>query len=83
MHRGEQAYVQEFIPEHRVVNEFSTTDLPRAACLDVSNACAAFVAPALQGMRNELGVIVAANEARLVTARKDDASLLFKQPSQT
>ena len=57
-----------------VVNEFSTTDLPRAACLDVSSACAAFVAPALQGMGNELGVIVAANEARLVTARKNDST---------
>ena len=62
-HRGEQLSVEEFIPEP-AVEGFSKAVLPRGAWLDVSGCGAAVLAPAPQGVGNELRAVIAADERR-------------------
>jgi hypothetical protein len=62
-HRGEQLGVEEFIPEP-AVERLGIAVLPWGAWLDVRGGRTAALAPAPQGMGNELGAVIAADECR-------------------
>jgi hypothetical protein len=62
-HGGEQLGVEELIPEP-TVERLGKTVLPRGSWLDVGRSGSAVLAPALEGVGNELWPVVAANERR-------------------
>ena len=62
-HRGEQLGVEELVSEP-AVEGFSKAVLPRGAGLDVSGCGAAAFTPAPQGVGDEFGTVVAADECR-------------------
>lgn len=62
-HRGEKLGVQEFIPES-TVERFGKTVLPRGSWLDVGGGGAAGLAPALEGVGEELGAVVGPDVSR-------------------
>jgi hypothetical protein len=62
-HRGKQLGVEELVPES-AVEGFGKAVLPREAWLDVSGCGSTLFAQAPQGMGDEFGAVVAADECR-------------------
>ena len=60
-HAGEQLGVQELIPEP-TVERFGKAVLPRRSWFDVGRGDAAVLAPALEGVGDEFGPVVAADQ---------------------
>jgi hypothetical protein len=72
-HRGEQLGVEEFVSEP-AVERLCKAVLPRGSWLDIGGGGAAGLAPALEGVGNELGAVIAADERR----RRVDAGELLQ-----
>ena len=62
-HRGEQLGLEEFVSEP-AVDRLDKSVLPRGSWLDLGGGGAAGLAPALEGVGNEHGAVIAADERR-------------------